>query len=58
MKQRQKEQQKPAQPTPKPSHLKFAVMWALSFVSKNANEALERLKAQFEEVKKEKQREK
>ena len=53
----QKDPPKPAQPTPKPSHLKFAVMWALSFVSKNANEALERLKAQFEEAKKEKQRE-
>ncbi|MBO6090624.1 MAG: MobA/MobL family protein [Acetobacter sp.] len=50
--QRQKEQQTPTQPTPKPSHLKFAVIWALSFVSKNANEALERLKAQFEEAKK------
>ena len=49
--QRQKEQQTPTQPTPKPSHLKFAVIWALSFVSKNANEALERLKAQFEEAK-------
>lgn len=54
----QKDPPKPAQPTPKPSHLKFAVIWALSFVSKNANEALERLKAQFEEAKKEKQREK
>ena len=53
----QKDPPKPAQSTPKPSHLKFAVMWALSFVSKNANEALERLKAQFEEAKKEKQRE-
>ena len=50
--QRQKEQQTPAQPTPKPSHLKFAVIWALSFVSKSAKEALERLKAQLEEAKK------
>ena len=58
IKQRPKEPPKPpAQPTPKPSHLKFAVIWALSFVSKNANEALERLKAQLEEAKKEKQRE-
>ena len=44
-KRRQKEKSKPAHPTHKPSHLKFAVMWAVSFVSKNAREALERLKA-------------
>ena len=50
--QHQKEQQTPTQPTPKPSHLKFATLWALSFVSKNAKEALERLKAQLEEAKK------
>ena len=50
--QRQKEQQTPAQPTPKPSHLKFATLWALSFVSKSAKEALERLKSQLEEAKK------
>ena len=50
--QRQKEQQTPAQPTPKPSHLKFATLWALSFVSQSAKEALERLKAQLEEAKK------
>ena len=50
--QRQKDPPKPAQPTPKPSHLKFATLWALSFVSKSAKEALERLKAQLEEAKK------
>ena len=53
----QPQETKSQEPPKEPSLFKFATLWALSFVSKNANEALERLKAQFEEAKKEKQRE-
>ncbi|MBO7072480.1 MAG: hypothetical protein J6V89_03030 [Acetobacter sp.] len=49
--QRQKDPPKPAQPTPKPSRVRLAVMKAVSLIS----EVLERLKAQFD--KEEKQRE-
>ena len=45
-------QETKSQEPPKASLVKFATLWALSFVSKNAKEALERLKAQLEEAKK------
>lgn len=48
----QPQETKSQEPPKEPSLFKFATLWALSFVSKNANEALERLKAQFEEAKK------
>ena len=45
-------QETKSQEPPKASLVKFATLWALSFVSQSAKEALERLKAQFEEAKK------
>lgn len=45
-------QETKSQEPPKASLVKFATLWALSFVSQSAKEALERLKSQLEEAKK------
>ena len=54
---RQPQEIKSQEPAKEPSLVKFATLWALSFVSKSAKEALDMLKAQLEEAKRaEKQR--
>ena len=49
---RQPQEIKSQEPAKEPSLVKFATLWALSFVSKSAKEALDMLKAQLEEAKK------
>ena len=54
---RQPQELKLQEPPKEPSLFKFATLWALSFVSQSAKEALDMLKAQLEEAKRsEKQR--
>ena len=49
---RQPQETKSQEPPKEPSLFKFATLWALSFVSQSAKEALDMLKAQLEEAKK------